>query len=96
VLRRTNFQSYNAQLTTKRGSMSSSAQERFDRRYITATEVSIEMNVSRASVLRARERGELPDAVIVGDHYVCIWERARLRPYLTAWKERLASRKGQA
>lgn len=76
--------------------MSNPAQERFDKTYISATEVSVEMQVSRATVLRAKERGELPDPIIVGDHYVCIWEREKLRPYLEAWKQRLAARKGLA
>ena len=76
--------------------MSNLAQEQFDKTFITATEVSAEMQVSRATVLRAKERGDLPDAIIVGDHYVCLWEREKLRPHLEAWKERLASRKGHA
>lgn len=65
------------------------AQQRFDEHYITSSEIAREMEVSRVSVLRARERGDLPDPVTVGDSVVTIWEREVIRPALNAWKVRL-------
>lgn len=71
------------------------AQQRFNETYITATEVSLEMEVSRPSVLYAKKRGLLPEAIHVGDQHVCIWEREAIRPALEAWKRMLAARKGK-
>ena len=71
------------------------AQQRFNEMYITATEISREMNVSRPSVLKAKKRGLLPNPITVGDQHVCIWERAEVRPALDAWKIIIACRKGQ-
>lgn len=71
------------------------AQQRFDRTYITATEISREMGVSRPAVLRAKQRGFLPDPIHVGDQHVTIWEREAVQPALDAWKRVLSCRKGQ-
>lgn len=70
------------------------AQERFDRTYITATEISKLMGVSRPAVLRAKQRGFLPEPVHVGDMMVTIWEREAIQPALDAWKRVLSCRKG--
>lgn len=63
------------------------AQQRFNDKYITATEVAEFVGVSRVSVLRAKQRGLLPDAIHVGDNHVCIWERSPVMPYVDAWKK---------
>jgi hypothetical protein len=64
---------------------SETAQQRFDRTYITSAEISRELGVNRTTVLNAKNRGLLPDAVIVNE-LLCIWERDTVRPYLDAWK----------
>lgn len=69
------------------------AQQRFDETYITATEISRQLSVSRPAVLKAKQRGYLPDPVHVGDQHVTIWERATVEPYLKAWKHSLNCRK---
>ena len=73
----------------------SEAQRLFNETYITATEISREVSVSRVSVLRARQRGFLPDAITVGEQHVCIWERAKVQPAIDAWKLILACRPGR-
>lgn len=68
------------------------AQRRFNENYITATEVAEFVGVSRVSVLRAKQRGMLPDAIRVGDNHVCIWERTPVMPYVEAWKKAIEVR----
>jgi hypothetical protein len=69
------------------------AQQRFDKTFITSAEICREVGVNRTTVLSAKNRGLLPDAILVND-LVCIWERATVRPYIDAWKlYRTASRK---
>lgn len=65
------------------------AQSRFNENYITSSEIAHMLEVSRVSVLRARERGDLPDPVTVGDSVVTIWERAAVMPAIEAWKGKL-------
>lgn len=67
-------------------------QQRFNHKYITATEVADFVGVSRVSVLRAKQRGLLPDAIHVGDNHVCIWERDPVMPYVEAWKQTIEVR----
>jgi predicted DNA-binding transcriptional regulator AlpA len=68
------------------------AQERFDERYITSAEICRELGVNRTTVLAAKKKGLLPDAVMVGD-VLCIWERAAVRPNIDAWKRMLDVRR---
>lgn len=70
--------------------MPNPAQQRFDLRYITSAEICAALGVNRTTVLAARKRGFLPDAIVIGDGVVCIWEREPLQPYLEAWKLTLA------
>lgn len=72
---------------------SQTAQQRFSEQYITASEIAREVRVSRPSVMRARERNLLPDAVCVGDGNIYIWERSAVRPHIDAWKLNLAARR---
>jgi hypothetical protein len=72
------------------------AQQSFDAKYITAAEIARECKVSRPSVMRARERGALPNAVSVSDGNIYIWEREGARPYIDAWKITLRAKRGQA
>lgn len=70
------------------------AQQRFDRFYITSAEIGKELGVNRTTVLAAKKSGLLPDPVLVNDKLVCLWERAHVRPYIDAWKVVLHARRG--
>jgi predicted DNA-binding transcriptional regulator AlpA len=69
------------------------AQERFDEKYITATQIAEEVGVSRPAVLRAKQRGFLPEPISVGDTVVTVWEREIIRKHLEAWKLTVGCRK---
>lgn len=73
------------------------AQRDFDAKYITAGEIVRELNTTRTALLGARNRGMLPDAIVVTQHgaKVFIWERDKLKPHLAAWKRALQSRRGE-
>ncbi len=68
------------------------AQERFEQRYITSTEICEEVGVARATILHARRRKLLPNAIVVNNVY--IWEREPIRPFIDAWKFILNVRRG--
>lgn len=69
------------------------AQREFDERYITSSEVMRKMNVTRTSILAARRTKKLPDPIDIQGK-IFIWERAKLQPYLDAWKIVLDVRRG--
>lgn len=73
-----------------------SAQQEFDAVYITSSEICRELGVCRATIVAARRRGLLPDAVRVHDGQIMIWKRDTARPYLDAWKIILNVRRGHA
>jgi hypothetical protein len=71
-------------------------QEEFDSRYVTSTEVCVDLGVTRASVLNRRRTGNLPDAIEVrtrdGSIHLLLWERDRIGPHLEAWRRQLRRR----
>lgn len=69
-----------------------SDQDEFDRDYITSTEVCSHMGVTRSTVMRARERGDLPDPIIINGDQLTIWKREKLLPHLENWKATLRGR----
>lgn len=69
------------------------AQDRFDKQYITSSEIMGELEISRSSILAARRTGRLPDAIFIHGQ-IYIWERDKIRPYLDAWKVVLNVRRG--
>lgn len=71
------------------------AQARFDQMYISSTEITTELGVSRVAVLQARRRGLLPEPVVVNQTQIYLWERATVKPFLDAWRINLASRRGE-
>lgn len=75
--------------------MSHSAQEKFDNLYITGYEIQQELGVDRSSVLRARERGILPQPITVRGVRAYIWEREVVKPFMDAWRISLQSRRGE-
>ena len=75
------------------------AQEEFDRTYITSTEICAELGVTRSTVLSGNKRGLLPEPIRInrpaqGAHIV-LWKRETVRPFLAAWKIALQSRRGE-
>lgn len=74
--------------------MSTTAQERFDAHYITASEIQKTLGVSRSTVMTARRRGYLPDPVQLKGYRAFLWERKPLTPYLEAWSLMLNTRRG--
>lgn len=71
-----------------------SPQQRFDRTYITATQIMKDLGISRPALLHARRTGKLPGAIEVNDGRLFIWEKESLQPYLSAWKLVLETRRG--
>ena len=71
------------------------AQEEFDKIYITSSEIGRTLGVCRATIVQARKRGMLPDPVIVNGAQIYIWKREIVAPFLEAWKLNLASRRGE-
>lgn len=72
-----------------------SAQQEFNDKYITSTEIGRMFGVSRSTVMHARKRGMLPDGIVVEGKCSYIWKREDLKPYLDAWSLSLQSRRKQ-
>lgn len=70
------------------------AQERFDRLYVTSTEIAHRLRVTAPTVFHARRRGDLPDPIVINRTQIYIWERALIEPAIQAYEARLASRRG--
>lgn len=71
------------------------AQQRFDKTYISSAEICRKLRVSRPSVSAARRRKLLPDPVFVDGMAICIWEREPLQPFLDAWRIVLGARRNK-
>lgn len=73
------------------------AQEDFDAKYITSTEICRDLGVTRASVGLARDRGALPPPVQIkrpnGDTHVMIWLREEATPLIEAWRAELQAKR---
>lgn len=69
------------------------AQQEFDAKYITASEVMRTLGISRATLAYARAH-KLPEPIIANDGNLFIWEREAVKPFLDAWKLALTARRG--
>lgn len=69
------------------------AQQAFDETYIGAGEICRELHVTRPTVTNAQKRGLLPPPIVVAESQVYLWDRAKVRPYLDAWKLNLKARR---
>lgn len=69
--------------------MSSTAQERFDEKYITSSEIVKRLNISRPAVYFRRKQGLLPDSITILGQQLVIWERKQIEPYLLQWETHL-------
>ena len=76
------------------------AQEDFDAKYITSTEICQDLDVTRASVANARERGALPEPVRInrpnGDPHIMIWLREEAAPHIERWRAELVGKRAAA
>ena len=70
-----------------------SAQEEFDEKYISSTELCNDLNVTRATLVNGRRRGALPDPIRIlrpnGEPHVMLWLREEVKPYVERWKAEL-------
>jgi hypothetical protein len=72
------------------------AQQRFDRTYISSYEILSELNVSRTAISQARKRGLLPNAIVSHNGVMVLWEREKIKVNLEAWKLMLRTRRQSA
>lgn len=75
----------------QRGVMS--AQEEFDKDYMTSSEIIKRLGVTRTAISKARQKGMLPDAIIVENH-ITMWRRLQIEPYVKSWHEKRVQRIG--
>ncbi len=66
--------------------MDNSAQEKFDREYITSTEIVKELDITRAALCNAVSRGLLPNPIKINGGQMTVFERDKVSPYVEAWK----------
>jgi len=76
-------------------SRTNAAQKKFDEHYITSSEIMKKLNVTRTTILAARNSNKLPDPIDIQGK-IFIWERDKITPYLEAWKIILDARRGEA
>lgn len=71
------------------------AQEEFDAKYISSSEICKTVGVTRAAVIQARKKGILPDPINIDDH-LFLWLRADVTEKIDAWIKRRNARIGVA
>lgn len=69
-------------------------EEQFKLRYITSAEICKLLGVNRSSLMQARRRGMLPNAMRLPKQNGYAWDRVAVKPFLDAWTLSLASRRG--
>jgi predicted DNA-binding transcriptional regulator AlpA len=73
------------------------AQQEFDAKYVSSTEICRELGVTRATILNARRRGALPEPVRIdrpdGSPHVLLWLRDTVTPYIEKWRAQLDARR---
>lgn len=69
------------------------AQERFDKAYITSTEIGQRLQVTRPAIHFRRKAGLLPGAIRVSDNQLFIWERDKIEPHLLEWEQQQNSKR---
>lgn len=68
-------------------------QQRFERLYITSSEICRDLRVTRPSVKLARDRGLLPEPIAINGGSLYIWERNIAQPFVDAWRIILNTRR---
>ena len=69
------------------------AQEAFDLYYISSAEIVQRLGVTRATVLKARRDGRLPEPIRINGSQLFIWERSEVEPYLDKWEKLIQARR---
>lgn len=69
------------------------AQENFDKIYISSSEIAKIVSVSRVAVSNATARGLLPDPVSINNGTITIFEREKVMPYVEAWSKILNAKR---
>jgi hypothetical protein len=69
------------------------AQQRFDEKYITSTEMMTTLGISRNSISVARRAGKLKDPIVLLGGLVILYERDSVTEYLKSWKQVLEARR---
>lgn len=72
------------------------AQERFDRMYITSTEIAQRLNVTRPAIHFRRKAGLLPNAITVHGNQLSIWERDEIEPFIRQWEDQIQAKHKKA
>jgi hypothetical protein len=76
------------------------AQDDFDAKYITSTEICQTLGIHRCTVLMAVRSGRLPEPIIIrrpdGAAHILLWLRDEVVFKMADWAVSLASRKGAA
>lgn len=70
-----------------------SAQEDFDKEFMTSSEIARRLSVTRSAVIQARQRGKLPDPIFIENHLV-IWKRQAIEPFVVQWEQERKERIG--
>ena len=71
----------------------SAPQEKFDKTYITSSEICKLLQVSRPAIHFRRTAGKLPGAINVFGQQLLIWERDKIQPHLQEWLNALKERR---
>lgn len=58
------------------------AQQEFDEKYITSSEVCKLLDMSRPVLLHHRKKGKLPNEILLQNGQLVLWERKFIAPYL--------------
>jgi hypothetical protein len=75
--------------------MVSKAQEKFDKEYISSSEICETLDISRSALTAARRRGVLPEPILLKGSLVFIWERNEVNENLKKWQFNLQARRGE-
>jgi len=77
-------------------STTETAQQRFEKRYITSSEICTRLNVSRPAIHFRRKAEKLPEAIAVHGNQLLMWERDFIEPYLQEWEASLNAKRTSA
>lgn len=84
----------------KTGDFVIAAQQEFDAKYITSTEICQTLGIHRCTVLMAVRSGRLPQPIVIkrpdGAAHILLWIRDEVLDKMAEWSIALASRKGAA
>ena len=69
------------------------AQDKFDKTYITSSEIANRLNVTRPAIYFRHRNGHLPNAISVQGNQLTIWERDAIEPHLKKWEAELNSKR---